>query len=109
MKRPKIADDVEFDNKRVYDPFTGTEIQINQVTEKILSLCDGSRTEKEIAEELSVLYDTEPSDILPDVEETVEQLEQFRMLATKDRAIRKIAVRVDRLYKKAFMKIVGGQ
>ncbi len=108
MKKPKIADDIEFDSERLFDPFTGIELQINEVTAKILELCDGCLTTAEITEKLAAVYTMEPDEIHPDVKETVATLEKFKMLDTRDRSMRKVAVRVDRTYKKLVTKIMGG-
>lgn len=107
MQKPKISKDVEFDNKNVFDPFSGSEIQINEITAKILGLCDGTRTTAEIAEEIASKYDVEVSEALSDIEEVVESLEELKMLDTKDRIIRKFAAWYNQLWKKILMKFMG--
>lgn len=107
MQKPKISKDVEFDNKNLFDPFSGAEIQINEITAKILGLCDGTRTTAEIAEEIASKYDVEANEVLSDIEEVVKSLEEFKMLDTKDRTVRKFAAWYDHLWKKILMKFMG--
>ncbi len=107
-ERPKIPDEVEINKKHLFDPFTGIEISINRVTAEILDLCDGSRTKEEIAQEIASRYDIEVAEALSDVEEIIETLKKMGILNSKDRFMRKVAMRFNSAYKKLLRMILGG-
>lgn len=107
-ERPKIPDEVEINEKHLFDPFTGVEISINRVTAEILDLCDGSCTKEEIAQGIASRYGIEVAEALSDVEEIIQTLEKMGMLDSKDRSVRKVVVRFESAYRKLLRLIMGG-
>jgi hypothetical protein len=105
--KPKIPDEVVFDNEHLIDPFTGVEISINRVTADALGLCDGTHTQGEIAQEIASRYDIEVAEVIPDVEEIIQSLEEMKILDTRDRAMRKFATRFNSAYRRVLRAVLG--
>ena len=65
----------------LYNPDTLGIVLINQTTALIFELCDGTRTEDEIAREVERRYESRPERLAEDIRTTIEQLAESGFIA----------------------------
>jgi PqqD family protein of HPr-rel-A system len=63
-----------------FDPMNGESFTLNETAVEIIKAMKKGKSEREIAEELSNVYDVEALDSLTDVLDFVKQLKMFRLV-----------------------------
>lgn len=78
MTRPVRTEDARAypldDGLVLYEPVAGTVFLLNRTGVEIWSLCDGTRTGREIARHLATAYGIDPREAVGDVEELLVNL-----------------------------------
>lgn len=68
------------DEMVLYAPKSDMAFALNHSARAIWELCDGSHSVPEICQQLAQQFNHSSADLLPDVEETLRQLQEFSLL-----------------------------
>ena len=85
INRPQARDDVSEElidqDLFLYDEETGTVHQLNSGAAMVWLLCDGTRDVDEIAGEIATSSNVEADQVMPDVQEALDQFAALGLLA----------------------------
>lgn len=68
------------DSGFAFDPMSGESFTLNETALDIVRALQAGRSEREVAESLSEVYDVKPLDSLTDVLDFIKQLKMFRLV-----------------------------
>lgn len=63
-----------------FDPMSGESFTLNETAVEIIKALKAGKSEREIAEELSAVYEVEALDGLTDILDFIKQLKMFRLV-----------------------------